>query len=131
VKDDLVTMKQWEEVAREADFTPGKMAVLCSISERQLQRLFKQHLHCTPRRWLRQLQCRLARQLIARGLSNKSVAAELHFSSPSHLCREFKKAFGISPQSCAPRHSGDQPEAPHKISKESWDALRHPVEKEL
>jgi hypothetical protein len=32
-----VTMKQWEEVAREADFTPGKMAVLCSISERQLQ----------------------------------------------------------------------------------------------
>lgn len=94
----LLTMKEWEEVAREARYNPAKMAALCSISERQLQRLFQQHLKCTPSRWLRQLQCRLAKQLISQGYSNKAVASELRFSSQSHFCREFKKVFGTSPR---------------------------------
>jgi AraC-like DNA-binding protein len=81
VEGKLLTMKEWEEVARKADYNPGKMAALCSISERQMQRLFQQHVKCTPSRWLRQLQCRLAKQLISQGYSNKAVAAELKFSS--------------------------------------------------
>lgn len=115
-------MKEWEEVAREARYNPAKMAALCSISERQLQRLFQQHLKCTPSRWLRQLQCRLAKQLISQGYSNKAVASELRFSSQSHFCREFKKVFGTSPQTFAP--SPDKTSAAsHKISRESWIAL--------
>ncbi len=115
-------MKEWEEVAREADFNPGRMAALCSISERQLQRLFQQHLRCTPSRWLRNLQCRLAKQLIAKGYSNKAVATELKFSSQSHFCREFKKVFGMSPQTFAPAHDSSAPSS-HRISRESWSAL--------
>jgi AraC-like DNA-binding protein len=123
----LLTIKEWEEVAREARYNPAKMAALCSISERQLQRLFQQHLKCTPSRWLRQLQCRLAKQLISQGYSNKAVASELKFSSQSHFCREFKKVFGTSPQTFAP--SPDKASAAsHKISRESWIALeRAPV----
>ncbi len=121
----LLTMKEWEQVAREADFNSAKMASLCSISERQLQRLFKQHLHCTPSRWLRELQCRLAKQLISQGYSNKAAAAELKFASESHFCREFKKVFGSSPQTFAPSHGGFLETKPsHKISKTSWNALR-------
>jgi AraC-like DNA-binding protein len=98
----LLTIKEWQRVAKEADFSAARMASLCSISQRQLQRLFQHYLHCTPSRWLRELQCHLAKELIARGYSNKRVAAELRFASESHFCRVFKKAFGSSPQTFAP-----------------------------
>jgi AraC-like DNA-binding protein len=124
VQGKLLTIKEWEEVARKADYNPGKMAVLCSISERQMQRLFQQHVKCTPSRWLRQLQCRLAKQLIAKGYSNKAVAAELRFSSQSHFCREFKKVFGTSPKNFARAQDGNA-QSSRKISRESWTALEH------
>ena len=94
--------QDWERVAIEADFKPAKMASLCSISERHLQRIFKKHLHCTPSQWLRELQCRMAKSLIAQGYSSKAAAAELKFATDSHFCREFKKMFGAPPQSFAP-----------------------------
>jgi AraC-like DNA-binding protein len=82
------------------------MALLCSISERHLEWMFKKHLKRTPRRWLRELQCRLARDLIAQGYSSKEAAAELGFATPAHFCREFKKIFGVSPQWFAPNQTG-------------------------
>jgi AraC-like DNA-binding protein len=101
------------------------MASLCSISERQLQRLFRQHLRCTPSHWLRDLQCRLAKELIAQGYSNKAAANELKFANESHFCREFKKVFGTSPQSFAPVHGDEHHTKPSiKISKSSWSVLR-------
>lgn len=94
--------RDWERLAREAGFRPARMSLLCSISERQLQRIFKTSFNCTPRQWLRQLQCRLAKELIAQGYSTKAAAAELHFATEAHFCREFKKVFGASPQCFAP-----------------------------
>ena len=121
----LLTIEQWEQVAREADFNPAKMASLCSISERQLQRLFRQHLRCTPSHWLRELQCRLAKDLITQGYSNKAAANELKFANESHFCREFKKVYGTSPQSFAPTHAGELKSSPAlRISKNSWNVLR-------
>jgi AraC family transcriptional regulator len=80
------------------------MAGLCALSERQLQRLFRKTMNCTPSQWLREMQCRLARDLMAQGYSNKAVAAELKFANESHFCREFKKKFGTTPRHFAPRH---------------------------
>lgn len=121
----LLTMQGWEQLAREAEFNPARMASLCSISERQLQRLFKQHVHRTPSRWLRELQCRLAKDLIAQGYSTKAAAAELKFASGSHFCREFKKVFGASPQTFAPTHvNHSQSQPAHRISEQSWNVLR-------
>ncbi len=94
--------RDWQRVAREAGFRPTEMALLCSISERQLQRIFRRRFGCTPRRWLRQLQCRLAKELVAQGYSSKAAAAELNFATEAHFCREFKKVFGASPQAFGP-----------------------------
>jgi len=80
------------------------MASLCGISERQLQRIFRRNFDCTPSHWLRDLQCRLAKELIAQGYSNKAAAAELKFASQSHFCREFKRVFGATPQTFAPAY---------------------------
>jgi len=87
------------------------MAELCAISERHLQRLFKRAFDCTPREWLRSLQCRLAKDLIAHGYSTKAAAAELNFATEAHFCREFKKLFGASPQCFSPSHVSLRSEA--------------------
>jgi AraC-like DNA-binding protein len=98
--------RDWEQLARDAAFKPARLAILCSISERQLQRIFANTFHCTPRKWLRKFQCRLAKELIARGYSTKAAAAELNFATEAHFCREFKKVFGASPQCFAPNQPG-------------------------
>src|SRR6516165_10241911 len=100
----VVRTQDWEQVAKQAEFKPAKMATLCSMSERHLQRIFKKHLQRTPSQWLRELQCRLAKQLISQGYSSKAAAAELNFATDAHFCREFKKVFGVSPQNFAPAH---------------------------
>lgn len=124
MKGRVLTIQEWEEVARQAQFRPAKMAALCCISERHLQRLFDRHVHCTPGRWLRDLRCRLAKQLIAQGYTNKAVAAELNFASQSHFCREFKRVFGSSPQTFAPAHSNSGAPYTPKLSEESWAVLQ-------
>jgi len=95
-------MANWEELARQAEFEPAKMANLCRISLRQLERFFAGQFHKTPEEWVLQLKCRLAQQLIARGYSTKAVAAELGFFDVPHLCHVFKKLHGANPQSFAP-----------------------------
>ena len=118
------SIQDWEKLAREAQFKPGKMAALCSLSDRQLQRLFRENAHTTPGQWLRQLQCRLSKDLINKGYSNKAVAEELQFANASHFCREFKKQFGVSPQSFALEHQNAFAAAIRRPSDGSWAALR-------
>ena len=98
--------RDWERLARQARFKPAQVARLCSISERQLQRIIRKHFHSTPRQWLRQLQCRLAKELVAQGYSTKAAAAETNFATEAHFCREFKKVFGASPQAFGPNQLG-------------------------
>jgi AraC-like DNA-binding protein len=100
----LGKVADWERVAREAGFQPSKMAALCFVSDRQLQRFFQSEFQTTPSRWLRELQCRMAKNLIARGLSTKAVSAELKFGNESHFCREFKKMFAVPPQTFSPTY---------------------------
>lgn len=97
-----LTTTQWEQLAQEAEFNLARMSSLIGLSRRQLQRIFKKRLHCTPTRWLRELRCRLAQRLILQGYSSKAAAAELKYATQPHFCREFKKVFGVSPQCFAP-----------------------------
>jgi AraC-like DNA-binding protein len=99
----VIGTEKLEQLARQAEFDVGRMATMCAISERHLQRIFKKHFQCTPSRWVRDLQCRLAKQLISQGYSSKAAAAELRFATESHFCREFKKVHGSSPQCFAPQ----------------------------
>jgi len=99
----LAENREWETLARMADFQPARMAALCSISLRHLERLCSARFQKTPSQWARELQCRLARELISCGYSTKAVAAELKFANESHFCREFKKVYGASSKVFSPR----------------------------
>lgn len=98
----LSRIADWEQLAEAARFQPAELAALCSVSLRQLQRFFFSRFGKTPREWLRELQCRKGRQFIAQGYSTKAAKTELNFASASHFCREFKKIYGVTPQSFAP-----------------------------
>jgi len=98
----LERIQDWETLTKDAVYNPATMAALCPISLRQLQRFFRLHFGKSPNSWAMELRCRRARELVARGYSNKGVAAELNFASESHFCHAFKKVYGCPPQSFAP-----------------------------
>ena len=97
----LLCIKDWEALARRADFQPARMAGLCLVSLRQLERFFAGHFHKTPQRWILELKCRLAQELIAQGYTTKAAAAKLEFADESHFCHRFKKCCGVSPRTSA------------------------------
>jgi AraC-like DNA-binding protein len=101
----LSRIHDWETLARDAKYQPGTMAALCPISLRQLQRFFLLHFNRTPGCWLRELRGHQARELISHGWSNRAVATELGFSNESHLCHEFKRLFGVPPQTFSPLYA--------------------------
>ena len=107
----LARIQDWESLARKADFNAGKLAKLCQVSPRQLERFFAKKVHQTPGQWLRRLQCWMATELVARGYTTKEVAVELKFSNASHFCREFKKNFGASPMKFCASTLAKQPDA--------------------
>jgi|SRR6266568_3299136 len=98
----LLKIREWEELASEAKFQPAVMAALCPVSLRQLERFFLRTFNKTPTQWTRELRCRVACQLISQGWSNKAVVAELYFANESHFCHEFKRVYGVSPQTFTP-----------------------------
>jgi len=94
----LVNVRNWEKLIDQADFHPVKMAQLCRVSLRQLERHFKQSFRTTPIKWANEIRCRRAIKLVASGYSTKAIAAELKFGSPSHFCHVFKRTKGLAPQ---------------------------------
>ena len=82
------------------------MAARCGVSLRQLERYFAFRFGVSPRCWTRDFRCRLARDYISRGWSDKAVVVELGFADTAHLCHEFKRLYRSSPQTFAPRQFG-------------------------
>lgn len=114
-RNQLLLVEDWEGLARVARFQPAILAQLCRVSLRQLERFFLLRFGQPPGIWMRELKCRLARELIARGWPNKAVFQELSFGNESHLCHEFQRFFGVSPQKFAPLQPSRAP-APAPLS---------------
>lgn len=73
------------------------LAAAVGLSPFHLARVFRQATGLPPHAWLRQRRLEQARAFLKRGDAPLDVAHALGFSDQSHLNRQFKQAFGITP----------------------------------
>jgi AraC-like DNA-binding protein len=74
-----------------------ELAAAVGLSPFHLARVFRQATGLPPHAWLRQRRLEQARASLERGDAPLDVAHELGFSDQSHLSRQFKQAFGVTP----------------------------------
>lgn len=76
----------------------SELAEYVQLSERQLERLFRDHLGCTPTQYYMELRLNMARQQILNtDEAITEVARGCGFSSPSHFTRRYAELFGVTP----------------------------------
>lgn len=68
------------------------------ISQSTLNRLFKEHLHTTPKLYLDTKRLSLARQLLRQGKTGLEACMQSGFSDYSNFIRLFKKRFSMTPK---------------------------------
>ena len=87
----------WPAIAREALYRPQRMAALCCVSFRTVQRHFRKNYQTTFTAWLEGHRMSEAHRMILEGSSLKEVCFGLGYKQQSHFTRVFKKRFGIPP----------------------------------
>lgn len=94
----LVTVVELMEANISEPISQLELAGFVDLSRRQLQRLFQQHLLCTPSRYYLQLRLQRARELLRQtDLSLAEIAENTGFVSNSHFSKSYKELYGYSP----------------------------------
>ena len=76
-----------------------EFARIAGVSERQLERLFRRALGCTPTRYYLDLRLRRARILLGQTrMPVMEVALACGFATPAHFSRTYKQHFGHAPR---------------------------------
>jgi AraC-like DNA-binding protein len=78
-----------------------ELSLHTGVSKYHLSRLFRRHLGAPPHRFQQRRRLALAAHLLRRGERPVDVAVALAFTDPAHLCRRFKRAYGVSPSKYA------------------------------
>lgn len=86
----------------------GELAALCNLSVRHLTRAFRNSRDCSLGRFIAQRRVHYAKQLIASGMSIKSVAYTMGFSAPSNFTAAFLRVTGETPSQYRGRICSDR-----------------------
>lgn len=96
----LVAAIAFMEDNLETPVTPPRLARSVGLSSRQLERLFRKYMGCTPARYYLDLRLKRARALLRQtSLSVLDVAVACGFASASHFSKRYRDLFGQSPRS--------------------------------
>ena len=96
VRTKLLAIKNWSELAIQAEYRASRLATLCEVTKKSLQRYFRAQRGVLPQQWLDDARDFEAERLMAAGKRTKEIAYLLGYKSPSDLCHHFKRARGIS-----------------------------------
>jgi transcriptional regulator GlxA family with amidase domain len=98
LSEQLISAVQLMEANIREPINQTDLAAYTGLSTRQLQRLFKQYLSCSPSRYYLRLRLQRAKDLLQQtSLSILEVTAESGFISVSHFSKSYKVYFGYSP----------------------------------
>jgi AraC-like DNA-binding protein len=101
------------------DLSLADIGEAARLSPFHLTRVFKKAMGMSPHQYLVQVRVNSARALLTSGAGRQSlaeVAAAVGFADQSHLARQFKRVFGLSPSRCGPkRHQVPEASAPAPV----------------
>jgi AraC family transcriptional regulator, glycine betaine-responsive activator len=94
----VATACRFLKVQGAASISPRDLADHVGVSQRQLQRLFRKYLNCTPKRHVTELRLQYARELLlSTDLRVAEVVAASGFDSRSNFHAAYRGFFGRSP----------------------------------
>ncbi len=95
----LIEAVRLMEANLEECLTPHELADYVGVSKRQLERLFKSHLECTPMQYYLRLRLNNARRLLIQSeLSIREISLSCGFKTWGHFSKTYKDRFAISPR---------------------------------
>ena len=107
----LIKVAQLMEQNIEKPLSLDEIASATGLSRRQIERLFKRHLNCVPKRYYLQMRLRRARELLLQtSMPIIDITTACGFQSPPHFSRCYRAQFGCPPS--AERQPGKGKAAP-------------------
>jgi AraC family transcriptional regulator, glycine betaine-responsive activator len=108
----LLHAAQLMEQNIEKPLSLDEIAAATELSRRQIERLFKRHLNCVPKRYYLQLRLRRARELLLyTSMPIIDITAACGFRSTTHFSKCYHAQFGYPPS--AERHARHSKAAEH------------------
>ncbi|MGL6258037.1 helix-turn-helix domain-containing protein [Vibrio sp. WXL210] len=102
-------LKLIEVQCSEANFGTAQAAKRLFISERSLQRKFKQMTGSTMTEAVNKIRLARASQLLLEGSSVSDIAYQCGFNDPSYFSQKFKQQYGVTPRQFVSRQSHIDP----------------------
>lgn len=94
----LMRTMEFIEQQFDQELTTPELARQAGVTERQLQRLFRQRLGCTPLQHLQATRLHRAREMLAyTDMAIVEVAVACGFTSASHFARAYRRRYGQPP----------------------------------
>ncbi|HEX4389769.1 MAG TPA: GlxA family transcriptional regulator [Steroidobacteraceae bacterium] len=94
----LIRVAQLMEENIEKPLSLDEIAAATGLSRRQIERLFKRHLNCVPKRYYLQMRLRRARELLLQtSMPIIDITTACGFQSPPHFSRCYRAQFGCPP----------------------------------
>jgi transcriptional regulator GlxA family with amidase domain len=94
----LIKVAQLMEEHIERPLSLDEIAAATGLSRRQIERLFKRHLNCVPKRYYLQMRLRRARELLLQtSMPIIDITTACGFQSPPHFSRCYRAQFGCPP----------------------------------
>ncbi len=107
----LIHAAQLMEQNIEKPLSLDEIAAATELSRRQIERLFKRHLNCVPKRYYLQMRLRRARELLLNtSMPIIDITAACGFRSTTHFSKCYHAQFGYPPSAERRTRQGKTPE---------------------
>ena len=94
----LIRVAELMEAHIERPLSLERIARETAMSRRQIERLFKRHLNCVPKRYYLEMRLKRARELLLQtAMPIMDITTACGFQSPPHFSKCYRKQFGYPP----------------------------------